>query len=114
MLYYSNSASAWTHKILIKTPTILRWAVVRLVDGVAEALVASAPPDHVRPWAMEGHLGLAVILLGLRHGSLEALQGAGLPEAQGRAQRSITWRPWETKETRESGSEDVGGWKTED
>lgn len=68
--------------------TIFRGPVVGLVNGDAEALVAPPAPDHVRPRAVKGHLGVGATLLGLRHGRLEALQGAGLPEAQGRAQRS--------------------------
>ena len=74
----------------MRSLTVFRGSVVGLVDGDAEALVASPPPDHVRPWAVDGHLGLDAALLSLRHGRLEALQGAGLPEAQGRAQRSTS------------------------
>lgn len=43
--------------------TILGRSFVRLVDGDAEALVVSPPSDHVRPRAMEGHLGLDAALL---------------------------------------------------
>lgn len=72
----------------MRSLTIFRGSVVGLVDGDAEALVATPPPDNVRPRAVKGDLGLGATLLGFRHGRLEALQGAGLPEAQGRAQRS--------------------------
>lgn len=76
--------------------TVLGRSFVGLVDGDAEALVASPPSDHVRPRAMEGHLGLDAALLCFRHGRLEALQRAGFHEAQGRAQRSTSRRLWET------------------
>lgn len=72
----------------MRSLTILRGSVVGLVDCDAETLVASPPPDHVRSRAVKGHLGFYAALLGLRHGRLEALQGAGLPEAQGRAKSS--------------------------
>lgn len=72
--------------------TVFRGSVVRLVDGDAETLVASPAPDHVRARTVEGHLGLDVAVPGLRHRCLEALQGAGLPEAEGRTQRSTSRR----------------------
>jgi hypothetical protein len=46
----------------------LRGPIVGLVDGGAEALVASPPPHHVGPGAVEGHLALLAQLPGLRHG----------------------------------------------
>lgn len=92
----------------MRSLTIFRGSIVGLVDGDAETLVASPPPDDMRPRTVKGHLGLDAALLGLRHGRLEALQGAGLPEAQGRAKRSTGWRLWETKETREDERERGG------
>lgn len=65
--------------------TVFRRTLVGFVDGVPETLVAPPAPDHVRPRAMKGHLRLDLTLLDLRHRRLETLQGAGLPEAQGRA-----------------------------
>lgn len=77
--------------------TVFRRSVIRLVNGDAETLVASPPPDHVWPWAMKGHVVLDVTLLRLRHGRLQALQGAGLHEAQGGAECSSIWRLCETE-----------------
>lgn len=68
--------------------TVFGGSLVGLVDGVAEALVDGSAADHLRPGPVEGDLGLDAALLGLGHGGLEALQGAGLPQAQGRTQRS--------------------------
>ena len=79
-------------KMRMRSLTIFRRSIVGLVDGEAETLVGPPPPDNLRPRAVEGHLGLAATLLGLRHGRLETLKGAGLPQAQGRAQRSIRGR----------------------
>lgn len=60
--------------------TIVRlcWAIVGLVNGGTEALIAAASADHVGSRPMEGQ----VTLLHLRHGRLEALQRAGLLQAQ--------------------------------
>lgn len=97
---FQRKNSAVTHKYLKKehflkhcfcasspSPTVFRRSFIGLVDGDTEALVAPPSPDHVRPGPVEGHLGLHAALLGFRHGRLEALQRAGLDEAQGRAQR---------------------------
>lgn len=81
------TAAAPTYKKVVG-PTVFRRSIIGLVDSNAEALVAPAPPHHVLPRAMEGHLVVDVISLSLRHGRLEALQGAGLPEAQGWAKSS--------------------------
>lgn len=59
------------------TVRVLR-AVVGLVDGGAEALVAAAAADHVRPGPVEREL----VLAHLGHGRLQALQGAGLLQSQ--------------------------------
>lgn len=102
--YFGSRSSTVLNLIfLLSSLTVFRRSLIRLVDGDAETLVASPPPDHVRPRAVKRHLGLDATLLGLWHGRLEALEGAGLPEAQGRAQRSTSWRLWETKDKREGG-----------
>ena len=66
-------------------PTVFGGALVGLVDGQPEALVAGASADHRRRGPVEGGPVLGPLVPGLRHGRLQALQGAGLPEAQRRA-----------------------------
>lgn len=73
------------------TVQVLR-AVVGLVDGRAEALVAAAAADHVRPGPVEREL----VLAHLGHRRLQALQGAGLFQSQSGAE-VLAGRFWKRK-----------------
>lgn len=98
-----------TYLVLEMSLTILRGSVIGLVYSDPEALVASPSSDHVRPRAVKGHLGLGAALVGLWHRRLEALQRAGLPQAQGWTQDSIGRRLWDKTERRQWGGADGEG-----
>lgn len=92
------------------TVVVLRRSVVRLVDGGPEALVAAPPSDHVLAGTVEGQEVVAPVDLG--HGGLEALQRAGLLQAQRRPQfhrscRSCGCYCWSRKRGR-VGKQEVG------
>lgn len=72
------------------TIIILRWPIVGFINSCSEALVAASSSDHIWARSMEGEE--FVFPVDLRHGCLETLQGAGLLQAEGRAQFHKRWR----------------------
>lgn len=82
---------------LFHTIVIFGRPIIGFINSRSEALVAASSPDHILTWTVEGEE--LVFSVNLRHGRLEALQRAGLLQAEGRSEFYRSGWSWGDRET---------------